>query len=296
MSDDDMEPFYSALLIREDPTGATAAVFEPLHEFSGEEADRYGSAYTTVDQILNVNVFTYVKAMLGDLVRTIQQDMEELETGQHSPVSPDGIIKAGVRMRNSILSFCSSLHFHQEHNYKQIFIKFGEGSSEHKQMQKIFNRLFEKCPEYRLLYHLRHTMVHYAMDVVRISAGAALVDGEPKGWTDPKIDISAMIELNTELKEKYVEKLRALPEDPSIIGLVPAAIKALVEANEKVIRILHPEVDAACATVREFDRLFGDRTGVRALSTGRTTAPPPPLQFAYAPWASNVLQYAKQQP
>ncbi|MEV4126082.1 hypothetical protein [Nocardia sp. NPDC049707] len=294
MPDDEMEPFYSALLIREDPTGHTKAFFEPLHEFSKEEAERYGSAYKTLDHIVNVNVFTYVKATVGDLVRTVQKDMKELATGQHSPASPDGIIKIGVRMRTAVLAFCSSLHFHQEHNYKQIFIKFGENSREHKQVQKIFNRLFEKCPEYRLLYHLRHTMVHYAMDVVRISAGAVLVAGEPRGWTDPKVDISAMIELNTELKEKYVEELRSLPDDPSIIELVPTAIKALVEVNEKVIKILHPEVDAACATVREFNGLFGDRVGVRALSTGKTAAPPPPLHFAYAPWASTVLQYAEQ--
>ncbi|MEU2104439.1 MULTISPECIES: hypothetical protein [unclassified Nocardia] len=285
-------PHHYALLIREGiPPDEPKVVYVHVRRLEDADVLRYREAYNTLDGILNVNVFTYVKETFKGFMNAVQADVQELQESKYSPANPDGIIAVGVRMRTAVLSMCSALYFHQEHNYKQIVRKFGENGSEHNKVQKIFNRLFERSPEYRLLYHLRNTMVHYALDVVRISAGARLVDEVPVGWTDPKVDISAMIELNTELKEAYRRQLRAMAEDPSILELVSKAMPLVFEANEKILRVIHPEVDEACQAASEFDAIFADQEGVRALgycdgSSQWNKCP------KYTPWASNVVEYA----
>ncbi|GEM35026.1 hypothetical protein NN3_60330 [Nocardia neocaledoniensis NBRC 108232] len=290
----DLVPFYAALLIQPTNRHEGSFSYKIIRELTIAEADEIFSAYRALDEILNVSVFAYVRETLRKFLHTIQDDVGDMEGASSTVDEPDLIVKLGLRMRTAVLALCSSLHFHQEHNYKQVILKFGEGSPQHKKMQKYFNRLFERCPEYRLLYHLRNTMVHYALDVIKINAGSKEVGGEAKGWTDPLVDLKSMLELNTEIGEKYRIQLAAMPDDPSVVELVTKTMPLLFETDKMVVRIIHPEADKAVKVLSDFDALFADEIGARALSTGKVVNPGSSFQFQYSAFAHNVLEAARR--
>lgn len=296
MPENEMEPFYGAVLLHSAPESVDAAgAFTTMQELTPEDHKRYEDAYHEVDALLNTNVFTYVKTTMNGFVDTMELDAEELRTGRVDYTQPDDIVRMGIRMRSAVLAFCSALHFHQEHNYKEVVRRFGENSREHKRVQRVFNRLFEKSAAYRLLYHTRNTMVHHTMETVALSATAFLDDnGESQAFSAPTIDVSAIVDLNTEISDAYRNELRAMEENPLVLELIVEAMPLVVEANDRILGYLHSDLDTVCAMICEFDKLFEGRDGVRCLTDQRSTNTPPPVRFSYGAWAGNVILYARK--
>ncbi|MGW1740594.1 hypothetical protein ACWCPQ_17490 [Nocardia sp. NPDC001965] len=286
-------PFHAALLVTADPNRPGYVTSEIIHEYSKPEADTIREAYRTIDEILNKSVFAYLKETLKGFMGAIEADVVDMSEALSQIESSDMGLRSGLRMRTAVLALCSSFHLHQEHNYKQVFLKYGEGSQEHKSVQKIFNRLFEKSAEYRLLYHLRNSLVHYALDIVAIQLGAKEIDGVMRGWTNPTVDISSMLSLNTEISDKYRAQLETLDENPSIIELVTRAMPMLIEADKKVVRILNPNSNDARAQLADFDSKFGDKVGGKSLSSARVDNPMGTFRFEFAVFAENVLAAAR---
>lgn len=295
MSNPDMEEFYSAALLHGSQNRNSDASITVLKHLTKDDYNRYDKAYSQINGILNLNVFNYAKYTLGNLADAMQSDMDELSSGTHSFGTQDGIVKVGVRMRNAVLAFCSALHFHQEHTYNEVKKIHGEGSKPHRQITTIFNRLFEKSPEYRILYHTRNTMVHCTMETVAISATTFLSeDGSTKAVTLPAIDLSAIIDLNNEISEKYKDELREMEPRPLVMNLINESMPLVVDANERILRRMHPNIDESCSIIVEFDSLFEGREGQRLMTLERSTNPPPPLTWSHQAWASNVIEYAKK--
>jgi len=290
-----MQPYFSALLLHHDSSHGTAATYSVIRELTPDQYKRYATAYEVVNNVLNVNVFTYMKWALQEYISTIQKDVEEFLSGQLRIGEQDDIVRVGIRMRSAVLAFCSALHFHQEHIYKEVFRIHGENSPAHRKVRKAFNRLFEKSFEYRLLYHTRNTMVHHTMETVVIWVQSFMVNGEQKAMSDPRIDLSAIIELNDEVPENFKVQLRKIDDNPSVTELIGAAFPLVRETNERLLRYLYPNIDEACEVIREFDDLFEGREGIRGLSTERSANNPPPLKFSHQTWARNVLEYAREQ-
>ncbi|NKR45796.1 hypothetical protein GS506_12890 [Rhodococcus hoagii] len=291
-----VEPFYSAMLIHPAPADAEASVmFSVIREISAEDHKRFRDAYNEIDDLLNRNVFTYFKSTLKTLVETMEKDAEELLSGQVSYTQPDDAVRMGIRMRSAVLAFCSALHFHQEHNYKEVVRRFGENSRQHKRIQRVFNRLFEKSPAYRILYHTRNTMVHHAMDIITINFSAFLdADRNHQAVSAPRVDVEAIADLNTEISESFRNELRAYDERPLVLELAAEAAPLVMEANERILGYLHSDLDSACRIVCEFDAIFEGADGTRCLTHERSTNPPPPLRFGHATLAANVILYARK--
>jgi hypothetical protein len=287
-----MAPFYSALLLSTD-TRSGLPISTVIEELTENDYQRYVSAYRELDSVLNTNVFTYMKATLKGYFEALEKDMQELTSGAIRVSEPDDIVRIGIRMRSAVLAFCSALHFHQEHNYKEVIKLHGKGSHAHKRIQRVFNRLFEKSFEYRLLYYTRNSMVHDTLETIAISATAFMHEGQIRAVSVPTIDLSAIVELNDEVPAKFKEQLRSMDENPSVTEVVLSAFPLVADANERILNYLYPNIAQSCATVREFDDLFGSLSGVRCLSDRRSTNQPPPLQFSQQSWARNVIEYAR---
>jgi hypothetical protein len=278
-----MAPFYSALLLSTDSTSGLP-IYSVIEELTESDHQRYAAAYRELNSVLNTNVFTYMKATLRGYFEALENDMHELASGAIRVDVPDDVVRIGIRMRSAVLAFCSALHFHQEHNYKEVIRLHGEGSHAHKRIQRVFNRLFEKSFEYRLLYYTRNSMVHDTLETIAISATAFMHEGQIRAVSVPTIDLSAIIELNDEVPAKFKDQLRSMDENPTVTEVVKSAFPLVAEANERILNYLHPNIDQSCATVREFDDLFESQSGVRCLSDRRSTNQPPPLKFSQQAW------------
>jgi len=305
MTEIPMSPFYSALLFHEPtprkgdwrrrkknkPTGQWSVIAE----FDQDDYNRFNNAYQMLNNLLNVNVFTYMRYTMSNLEDAIQADIDEMLSGQFGFGTEWAIVRVGIRMRSAVLSFCSALHFHQEHTYKEVIRVHGDGSKQHKKIQQIFNRLFEKSPEYRLLYHTRNTMIHYTMDTIAIEAGASIdPKGQKQAFSSPSVDVSAIVDLNTEISDKYREHLRIGPQRFLVQDLARKAFPLVDDANSRILRVMHSGHDQACRDVVEFDNLFERREGNRNITTARSTNKPPPLRFSNQMWSENVIRYARE--
>lgn len=295
VSDSGMAPFYSAMLLHDSPRADIAAQFTVIREFSRDDYERYGDAYHRLDDILNSGIYAYVRTTFMAVSDTMQLDMEEMRTGLIRYGQPDDIVRIGNRMRGVVLSFCSALHMHQDHIFTEVVEKFGDGSRTHNKVRKAFNRLYEKSLDYRLLWHLRNTMVHHALDAVSISATAFTGEGgEHLAVSLPRIDVSVTADLNNRISQAFRRELLAFEEDPLVLEVAVNAMKMVRATNRQVVKILNPDIGAICATVREFDAIFDGREGVRCLTHDKSTNNPPPLKIGHSGWATNVVDFARE--
>ncbi|WP_328857830.1 hypothetical protein OG579_01540 [Williamsia herbipolensis] len=290
-----MKPFFSAMLIGDSPDPTAKVGFKVVRELSKADHDRYRTDYQLVERLLHTSIAAYVNQTLKDFIRVIEQDVEELKSGQVNFTQPDDVVRMGIRMRGAVLTLCSALHMHQEHINGEVVERFGENSSVHKKVRKIFTRLYDKSQAYRILWHTRNTMVHHTLETISISATAFLdSNNERQAVTMPRVDLSAIIELNDRISDSFRAELVDLGENPYVLELINEAIPLVSEANKRINTHLYPQLDAACATIREFDSIFAGLDGVRALTSERTTNDPPPLKFSYSTWSGDVIMFARE--
>lgn len=266
--------------------------YQIIKELTESEYDRFSDSYSYIDEIVNLNIFTYMESTLKDFKDAVRKDMEELESGKFDFEGQDDIVRIGTRMRSAVLAFCSALHFHQEHTYTEILLTNDGTSRIYKQVRQIFNRLYDKSPEYRLLYHVRNTMVHCTLQTIKIRAGfIPNAEGADHCYTNPEIDISAIANMNTQITPAYKRELEEYNEDPSVIKTIATAYPLIREANGRILGRMYPDIALHCASIREFCAPFGDKQGVWALT--KADALTGPRNETSRGWARNVIEYAK---
>ena len=67
-----------------------------------------------------------------------------------------------------------------------------------------------------------------------------------------------------------------------------------MKTNRRLVEILHPDIGDICATVVEFDDLFGGQDGVRCISRNRSRELRRPFKFAYQPVSGHVIMAARR--
>ena len=72
------------------------------------------------------------------------------------------------------------------------------------------------------------------------------------------------------------------------------AFSELIKTNKRIIEILHPDIGDICTNVVEFDNLFGDQDGVRAISKNRSRELRRPFNFGYHPVSGKVIMAARE--
>lgn len=136
---------YAAKLYLPSQSNGAKRQFYIIKELSESDYERYSDAYAYVDDIVNLNIFTYLQTTFQDF-RALSKDVEELGSGQFNFDGQDDIVRIGTRMRSAVLAFCTALHFHQEHTYTEILLTHDQSSRLYQQVQKIFQRMHENRP------------------------------------------------------------------------------------------------------------------------------------------------------
>lgn len=290
-----MEPFYSAMLMHGSSMPGVKVQLSVVNEFLADEHKRYDEAYGRLLAILETGIYAYVRRTMVAIQEAMEDDARQIVEGEIDSTQPGDSVNLAMRMRSAVLSFCSALHMHQEHNNLEAIDRYGDGSKVHNKIRRAFNRLYERSPEYRILWHLRNTMVHHALDVVSINA-TGFIDGNatPQAISYPRVNLQAIAELNPKISEAMKKELLGRRHDPLVLELVGKAMPLVQETNRRVVKLLNPDLDEVCATVREFDSLFGGRDGVRCLTSEHSTNEPPPLRISYSTWSGDVVMFARE--
>ncbi|SFA61504.1 hypothetical protein SAMN05444374_1189 [Rhodococcoides kroppenstedtii] len=264
---------------------------QPICELNENDYTRFHAAYNVMFNMLEANMFTYVRQSGLDLFRTVMDASEAFRDGKIPAFGEGDMVEWATRIRTGILGVCSSIHHHQEQSLIAVVRQFDKDSAEHVEMKRLFKAVYDRCFAYRLLFRLRHIMVHSTMLAPAMKATAGISEGEKYALVDMRLDRSVFYE-SSKISAAIKAELRALDEDPSIYELVGEVMPELRDTNREVLALLHPDIDDTCATVREFDALFGGQPGRRALVRQQSPELRPPFETSYQAWPPSVFDYA----
>jgi len=290
----DPVPAPAAFLIGPDPSGRSDVRCERVCDLSEEDYRRYKTAERTLYDIVVAGVFTYVQGSLKVLETVWKGANAALASNEIRPnTDPQGAAIWNSQLRAAALSLCMSVVYHQEQTYQDVCERHGTNSDAHEKAKAIFGKLYDNYPAYRYLYRLRNVMVHDSMDAIALTAEAARDrNGQTLAVYDLLIDRSVMAgsaKLNRNLREEFA----ALDENPSLLQLLPEAVQPLVDANRKLREIVHPDLTQSCQSVIEFDDLFEERPGTRALVHRQSPEVKPGFRFSYTGFPPEVIHFAR---
>jgi hypothetical protein len=284
----------AAYLIGPDPTGQSDVRLEHICDLSDEDYQRYKAAERTLHGIVVASVFTYVQGSLKVFETVWKGANVALVANEIRPnTDPRGAALWNTQLRAAALSLCISLVYHQEQTYQDVCDRHGTNSEAHVKAKATFGKLFDHYRGYRYLYGLRNVMVHDSMDAIALSAEVTGGDnGQAVAMYDLLIDRSVMAEssrLNRNLRAEFA----ALDENPSLLELLSEVAQPLVDANRKLREIVHPDLTLACQTVIDFDDLFGEQPGTRALVHEQSPQLRPGFRISYTGFPPEVIHFAR---
>jgi hypothetical protein len=292
--DNDPVPAPAAFLIGSDPTGQSDVRCEHVCDLSDDDYQRYKTAERTLYDIVVAGVFTYLQGSLKVLETVWKGANAALASNEIRPnTDPQGAAIWTSQLRAAVLSLCMSVVYHQEQTYQDVCERHGTNSDAHEKAKAIFAKLYDDYRAYRYLYGLRNVMVHDNMDAIALTAEAARGgNGQTLAVFDLLIDRSVMAgspKLNRNLRDEFA----ALDVNPSVLELLPEVAQPLVDANWKLREIVHPGLTQACQTVIEFDNLFEQRLGTRALVHRQSPEIRPGFRFSYTGFPPEVIHFAR---
>lgn len=282
-----------ALLISDDPNGHSDVRIERICDLPQEDYQRYSDTYKALFDILFADTFAYFRGSAKVFQSTWTAANAALAAGEIRPTqNPDGFVLWSTQLRSVALTLCLSLCYHQEQTYQQICDKHGTNSPAHKAAKEIFAQLHDTYPGYRYMYALRNVMIHDAMDAIALEGTAALdANRQPIAMWDLKLDcefLSRSPRLNAAKKAEF----GSLTENPSLPELFMQIALPMTEANPKLLAILHPDLTDLCRNAVEFDELFGDRVGTRAIANSQSPELEAGMKISYCSWPDELLQFA----
>ena len=290
----EMSPYHSALAVDLVSTRTSGYRSTVMKELTKTDYDRYIAAYDRLDELLNMSIFSYLQSAKENLYEAMKSNNEQVRLG-HDFTNDDAISEIGMRTRNAALAFCSALHFHQEHTYYEVLLTNTNLGFVHKKVLTVFNRLHENSRDYRLLYHLRNTMVHYTMNVVDISVRqTGFATGPAKRSVNAFINTHAIANMNEKIKEKYTAELLATKEKPDLLECVSRAYPHIEQANDKIVAILFPSIEEDVSTINEFDSLFPSSESIRYLTTKRSNGDTSDVKYMRTLISSKVIRYCAE--
>ena len=292
--DNDPVPAPAAFLIGPDPTGRSDVRCEHVCDLSDEDYQRYKTAERTLYDIVVAGVFTYVQGSLKVLETVWKGANAALASNEIRPnTDPHGAAIWNSQLRAAALSLCTSVVYHQEQTYQDVCERHGPNSDAHEKAKAIFGKLYDDHRAYRYLYGLRNVMVHDGMDAIALTAEAARDgSGQALAVYDLLIDRSVMAgsaKLNRNLRDEFAP----LDENPSLLELLLEIALPLAEASRELQDILHPDLTQACQAVIEFDDLFEERPGTRALVHRQSPEIRPGFRLSYTGIPPEAIHFAR---
>ncbi|MDT5057257.1 MAG: hypothetical protein QOE52_3722 [Mycobacterium sp.] len=95
------------------------------------------------------------------------------------------------------------------------------------------------------------------------------------------------------LNEAKRAEFASLTENPSLPELFAQIAKPMVEANTKLLSLIHPDLGDICQAAIEFDELFGGRVGSRALVHSQSPELRAGMQIGFFTWSNELIRFAR---
>ena len=284
---------YGAVLLYRDPTVSDAPIFTKLCSFTEEEHQRYVDAHERIRRMLDSELLQHISDESDRLLDVLIAVMRELQSQRVSLGDQDAMDERRRRIRSALISFTAALQIHEYQTIRSVRQTHGLGRDQVAEVKALFDDLKTTSFGYRWLEALRDALQHGDINAFKWSFNVSM-HAEPEVTIN--LDRGFMLEfVGRENRNKPWLKPRELQEldgDPSVLDMIQAVQPLMGPLQEKLDKVLYPNVANDAATVRELIARFEGRQGMYFLQTGpgftrRRLAPP---TTALAP---RVLHFAE---
>lgn len=293
---------YGAILLYRDPSVSDAPIFTKVCQFTEEENTRYVKAYDRLRRMLDSELLKHISDESDRLCDVRIGVLSGLQSRQVSLGEQDAMAERRRKIRSALISFTAALQIHEYQTIRSARRTLGLNRAQVDAVKALFTELKETSFEYRWLEALRDVLQHGDIDAFKWSLHMGV-------RTDPEVTITMdrayMLEFTNESRNRpwlRLSELEELDSDPSVLDMIKAIQPLMGPFQEKLDKVLYPNVAEDAATVRELIGRFEGRRGLYFLQTGpgftrRRLAPPQMqlvprvLHFAdtYEPDASTVV-------
>ncbi len=283
---------YGAILLHRDPTRSDAPIFEKVCSFTEEENARYVKAYERLWRMIDSELLQHISDESDRLCDVLIGVLRELQSQRVSLSDQDAMDERRRRIRSALISFTAALQIHEYQTVRSVRETLGLGRAQVEAVKALFDDLKRNSFEYRWLEAVRDALQHGDINAFKWSFNVSVrVDPEVK----INLDRAFMLDFINDNRNKPWLKRRELEEldsDPSVLDMIKAIQPLMGPLQEKLDKVLYPNVVEDAATVKELIGRFGGRHGMYFLqaSPGFTRRQLVPSQLPLAP---RVLQFAE---
>lgn len=289
--------YYGLMLIQPDPDPQVKVRFNMFHSISADEHRAFLKAVNHTQNALNGDLTLYVLHALNEMHDLASQMRRLIEDNKVTAVM-DSARQLNTAAVCSVLTFCAALHLFKEQTESGVVRHFGDGSDEHRDLQRLFSGAYDGELGYRLLYRLRNVLVHHSLGAVSVRFSQR-EDTRPSGVIIHSTTVRFALDRAVFLRAKkgvsatIEHELNNLSEDPDVLELADAATSALLAVHAQAFGLIYPTLGADTAKIRELDRLFppaeqGDRAlaAIPAFVGAPTSLPHRPIPKAVFDFAA----------
>ena len=270
---------YGAILLHRDPSRSDAPIFEKVCSFTAEENTRYCAAYERLRRMIDSELLQHISDESDRLCDVLAGVLRELQSQRVSLSDHDAMDERRRRIRSVLISFTAALQIHEYQTIRSARRTLGPDRSQVKAVKALFDDLKKTSFEYRWLEALRDALQHGDINAFKWSFNVS-ARADPEVKID--MDRAFMLEFINDNRNKPWLKRRELEEldsDPSVLDMIQAIQPLMGRLQEKLEKVLYPNVAEDAATVRELIGRFQGRRGMYFLQTGpgftrRQLAPP----------------------
>lgn len=282
---------YGAILLHRDPSRSDAPIFEKVCSFTEEENTRYRDAYERIRRMIDSELLQHISDESDRLCEVLVGVLRELQSQRISLSDQDAMDERRRRIRSALISFTAALQIHEYQTIRSARLILGLDRSQIEEVKALFDDLKKTSFEYRWLEALRDALQHGDINAFKWSFNVST-------RADPEVTINMdrafMLKFVKDNRNKPWLKRRELEElrsDPSVLDMIKTIQPLMGPLQEKLDKVMYPNVAEDAATVRELIGRFQGRRGMYFLQTGpgftrRRLAPP------QTPLAPRVLHFA----
>lgn len=284
---------YGAIVLHRDPSRSDAPIFEKLCSFTEEDNTRYRDAYERLRRMIDSELLQHISDESDRLFDVLIGVLRELQTQRVSLSDQDAMDERRRRIRSGLISFTAALQIHEYQTVRSARRTLGLDRSQVAEVKALFDELKKASFEYRWLEALRDALQHGDINAFRWSFNVNV-----RVRDDPEVTINMdrafMLDFINDNRNKpwlTRRELEELDSDPSVLDMIKSIQPLIGPLQERLDKVMYPNVPQDAATVRELIGRFQGRRGMYFLQAGpgftrRQLAP------SQTPLAPRVLHFA----
>ena len=282
---------YGAILIHLDPTRSDAPIFEKVCSLTEDDDKRYRDAYEQLRRMIDRELLEHISDESDRLCDVVMALLIDLRDNRIPIFDEDAWDEHRRKVRSALISFTAAIHIHREQTINAAKTTFGRNTPQLAAVEQLFTDLRKSSFEYGWLEEMRGALQHGDINAFKYDFSAR-VNGEPAA--NVYMSRKFMLDFTRQsLQKKWLKRreLEDMESDPSVLDMIKAIQPLMGPLQEKLDRILYPNVADDVATVRELLSVYPGTQGLRALQSGpgftrRNLAP------NMTPLAPRVLTFA----